>query len=103
MKTTEIYTALTENTTVNNNSIYYTENNVLVRISNHLPNTTNFKNLNENNDKIMLIFTDCELTENEIQKFIEKEMTFCECRYYILENKIDETDILLINHNINNF
>ena len=68
-------------------SIYfYNNNNTLIRISNHLPNETNFQENNQENERIFLIFTDTNLTEREIENYIEKNMNNYDVNYFIFDD-----------------
>ena len=51
-------------------SYYMTKDDVVIRVSNHLPNFLNFESYNEECNKIVLICTDVE--EHEMLSFVEK-------------------------------
>jgi hypothetical protein len=59
-------------TTYNAKSSYYVDfNGICVRVSDHLPQSHNIKNNHEEGEKIFFLFTDCELTDFQIQKHLE--------------------------------
>ena len=68
----------------------------LVRVSNHLPNSSNFSNLNEDVERLFLIFVESDLTELKVQKFIESDLSSYEVDYLIIdeENQFTEEQIL---------
>jgi len=75
-------------TSTSHSSNYFTVNNHIVRVANHLPNVINFEEYNSGVTNIILVFV--AVDERKIQKFIETEMSEYNVDYFIIE---DESDI----------
>lgn len=73
-------------------STYTMVNETLVRVSNHLPKA---QNLIENNDgvkKVFLILAETNLTEREIESYIESELEqYFEVEYLLIDESFDFT------------
>jgi hypothetical protein len=70
------YTLFSEISNIHANSAsssYFKVENLLVRVANHLPNTTNFEEYNDNQKNVLLVFTDTDLTEYEVEYLIYDE------------------------------
>jgi len=83
-------------------STYTMMNDTLVRVSNHLPNSSNISENNEGVERIFLIFAESDLNELQVDKHIEKELYNYEVEYMIINDSFDFSieDILTF---INNF
>lgn len=96
MRTIENITSLVKGNETNwYKSSYTMVDDKLVRVSNHLPNVSNFKNMNEDCEKIFLIFVESELSEREIQKFIDSEMKSFEVEFLLLNEENDFSDEMI--------
>lgn len=91
MKPYEIYEHLTNVRPCYAPSYYYELNNIIIRISNHLPNDTNFIN-NEQVDNIFLVFND-EVNERDIENWIDSNSNINVIDYFIVDN-IEDLDLL---------
>ena len=101
MNTYQLYTALTNSNQNSASSCYFEVGDKVVRISNHLPNTTNFELFNEGANKIFMIFISNDLTEGQIEKFIENEMSENEVDYMLIGEDFNDVDY--ISSRINRF
>jgi hypothetical protein len=80
-------------------SVYLNINDFTLRISNHLPKIHNI--VNNENTKIFFLFTDIEISENKVEKYMEENMPKdIEWDYAIFES---EEDISYVKMKINNF
>lgn len=71
---------------------------VLLRVSNHLPNVANFDEYNEGVNKIMMIFEEGSVSEKDVESFIENKMEAdYSVNFYILTGDNDG-DIYFIKH-----
>ncbi len=74
-------------------SNYLEIDNVLVRISNHLPNINNIEAYNEDVEKVLLVFFSNDVSESEITNFIDSEMRDYDAEYIIIEeNSLSDYD-----------
>ena len=83
-------------------SRYTMIDDVLVRVSNHLPNCANFGAENEDVERIFLIFTECELSEREIENYIEEEMGRYIVDYILYDDSYSNEFILHSIRSLNN-
>ena len=94
MKTYTLLSEISNEHANSASSCYFQVENLLVRVSDHLPKIVNFEEYNENQKNILLVFTDTDLTEKEIENFIEKEMSDFFVEYVIYdENYCNVADI----------
>lgn len=72
---------------VNKASYYFNANNSTVRVSNHLPNRSNWEN-NQNLDQKVFIFINenLDLTDSKIESFLNDEFG-CDFTYFLFENE----------------
>ena len=81
-------------------SAYTMVGDVLVRVSNHLPKVYNLEENNEGVEKLFLIFTECDLTERQIENYIESDLHRYQVSYMLVEegdNYDRETIMCFIN------
>ena len=72
-------------------SNYLMIDDVLVRISNHLPNRCNFQENNNGVENIFLIFCESELTERSVEEYIDVELRDYKVGYLIINEEFDFT------------
>lgn len=81
---------------VEKSSYYFNVNSTTVRVSNHLPNRSNWEN-NENSENAIFVFVGLEINEMEIEKYLSNEFSF-DFQYFIIdENYLNETIQLIKN------
>lgn len=80
------------NILVNKASYYFNTGNSTVRVSNHLPNRSNWKN-NENLEEKVFIFINenSDLTDSKIEKYLEKEFG-SEFTWFLFDTEEDAID-----------
>jgi len=81
-------------------SAYTMVDDVLIRVSNHLPKVYNLQENNEDLKKLFLIFTECNLTEREIERYIETDLHQYEVSYILVQegdNYDKETIMCFVN------
>jgi hypothetical protein len=84
-------------------STYTMVDDVLVRISNHLPKECNFYEYDQQNvNRVFFIFAECNLTQREIESYLEKEFANYNFDFMIVEEN-DEYSIEILKHFIQNF
>lgn len=81
------------NTLVEKSSYYFNVGNTTVRVSNHLPNRSNWEN-NENLDNALFVFVGLDMSESAIEKYLQNEFSFDFDFAIIDEEFLDQT----INH-----
>lgn len=95
MKAHEIIEKINPKNLVYKASYYYNIDDITVRVSNHLPKFSNWAE-NNNNEKAIFIFTDeIEMTESQIEKYLEEEFSEISYQYAILS---DLENIGIINY-----
>ena len=72
-------------------STYQMIDDVLVRVSNHIPKIWNIQNNNEGQDKFFFIFAESDVTEQEVNDFIESEMSDYDVDFVIIDDSYDFT------------
>jgi hypothetical protein len=72
-------------------STYTMVEDVLVRVSDHLPNKYNLISYNEDVQKVFLIFAETELTEREVSNYIDEELRSFDVDYIIIDGSFDYT------------
>lgn len=83
-------------TLVERSSYYFNVNDTTVRVSNHLPNSSNWSN-NENLENAIFVFVGLEMDEMEIEKYLSNEFSFDFQFFIIEENYLNETIQLIKN------
>ena len=93
MKTTyQIAEEISGQNQIRSASCYFTINETLVRVANHLPNVANFSEFNEDAKDIILVFVNddrSQVTDNEVENFIEREMGDFNVNYFIVNEEDD--------------
>lgn len=90
MTTIELKNKLFGTTYGYKSSFYVDYNGICVRVSDHLPQEHNVRNNHEHGSKIFFLFTDCDLTDTQIQNHLEKTLgTDFEYDYAIFEEGDD--------------
>lgn len=84
-------------------STYTMVGDVLVRVSNHLPKECNFYENNQQEvSRVFFIFAECNLSQKEVETYLEKEFSNYNFDFMIVEEN-DDYPIEVINHFIQNF
>jgi hypothetical protein len=79
-------------------STYTMFGDTLVRVSNHLPKSSNLLEHHEEGTKIFLIFAESDLNERTIEKHIESELeAYFDVEYMIIDDSFDFTTDMIIN------
>jgi hypothetical protein len=86
MKAHELIEKINPSNLVYKASYYYNVDDITVRVSNHLPKAYNWEE-NNNSNKAVFIFTDeINMTESEVEKYLEREFPEMLFQYAIIEN-----------------
>jgi cellulose biosynthesis protein BcsQ len=72
-------------------STYQMIDDVLVRVSNHLPQVYNVESNNEGIEKIFFIFAEPDLTQREIESHLEQEFSNNKYDYVLIDDSYDYT------------
>ena len=97
MKAYEIIEQIKCSSIVYKASYYFNVEDVTVRVSNHLPKRQNWEN-NENQDKALFIFTELEMNEYQIEKYLETEFSDITFNYMLVEYTFNQD---LMNYYLN--
>jgi hypothetical protein len=84
------------NALVEKASYYFNVNDTTIRVSNHLPNRSNWEN-NENSENAIFVFVGLEMNETQIEKYLSNEFSF-DFQYFLIdENYLTESIQLIKN------
>ena len=84
------------NALVEKASYYFNVKDTTVRVSNHLPNRSNWEN-NENSENAIFVFVGLEMNETQIEKYLSNEFSF-DFQYFLIdENYLTESIQLIKN------
>lgn len=81
-------------------SHYYNDGDVMVRVSNHLPEPTNIRQFNPDAEKLYLIFTETELTERQIDAFVNTSLSSYTVEWELI-NEDNTFDASFVHRRIN--
>jgi len=89
------------NALVEKASYYFEMNGTTVRVSNHLPNRSNWEN-NENSNSAYFVFVGLEMNEMQIEKALENEFgNSFDFQYMIIDEEYLTESIQLIKNQLN--